>query len=554
MHRTSTLPSLVCIAIALASTVASGQQIQTASSALAPRVDRVFAAYDRTDSPGCAVGIGRDGQTLYTHGYGEANLEYDVPITASSIFESGSVAKQFTAAAIVLLAQDGKLSLDDDIRRYLPEVPDFGQTIRIRHLLTHTSGLRDQWELLGIEGRGPGTQVHSPATTLDLVTHQKALNFPPGTEYSYSNTGYSLLGIIVQRVSGESLDAFTQSRLFKPLGMTHTRWRDDFTAVVKGRTTAYSGTAERGFHTDMSFTNMIGNGGLLTTVGDLLLWNENFYKPVVGGQAFVDSMQTRMVLRSGRRITYALGLEVTSYDGVPEVSHSGATAGYRTFVARYPNQHLSLAVLCNLGSANPVALGHQVADLLLTKPSVAAQSGAATVSLTGTQVAHWAGSYVDLLTDRVFHLSARGATLLNDDAPNAVLRPVAPNVFQMSNNAVLTFAGQSPSRTLIVVRQDADTSRFREVAARTAPTADRLVEYAGTYTSEELDAQLVIAVKDSQLVLRRRPADEFMLHPMYDDDFSSPLGTLRFSRDASGRVTGFGVFSGRIRDVRFAKH
>lgn len=552
MNRSLRSLSFGCVGVAVVAVGSGAQQIQTAGTGLAPRVDRIFAAYDRADSPGCAVGLGRDGQTLYTHGYGEANLEYDVPITASSIFESGSVAKQFTAAAIVLLAQDGKLSLDDDIRRYLPEVPDFGQTIRIRHLLTHTSGLRDQWELLGIEGRGPGTQVHSPATTLDLVTHQKALNFPPGTEYSYSNTGYALLGIMVQRVSGESLDAFTQARLFKPLGMSHTRWRDDFTAVVKGRTTAYSGTADRGFRTDMSFTNMIGNGGLLTTVGDLLLWNENFFKPVVGGQAFVDSMQTRMVLRNGRRITYALGLDVTSYDGVPEVSHSGATAGYRTFVARYPNQHLSLAVLCNLASANPVALGHHVADQLLTKPAVAAQSGAATVTLTPAQVARWAGSYVDPLTDRVLHLSAHGATLANDDAPDASLRASGPNVFQMSNNTVLTFEGGAPARQVIVVRPDGDSARFREVA-RAASTAQRLADYVGTYASDELDAQLVVAVKDSQLVLRRRPADEFTLRPMYDDDFSSPIGTLRFSRDANGRVTGFGVFSGRIRDVRFAK-
>src|SRR5262249_53410991 len=224
----------------------------------------------------------------------------------------------------------GKLSLDDDIRKYLPEVPNFGETIRIRNLLTHTSGLRDQWELLGIEGRGPGTQVHSAETTLDLVVHQKALNFPPCADYSYSNTGYALAGLIVQRVSGQSLDAFTQAALFRPLGMTHTRWRDDFTAVVKGRTTAYSGTIERGFNTDMSFTNMIGNGGLLTTVGDLLKWNENLFDPKVGGRAYVDSMQSRYVLRNGRRITYALGLDVSAYDGVAEVSHSGSTAGYRT--------------------------------------------------------------------------------------------------------------------------------------------------------------------------------------------------------------------------------
>jgi len=543
--------SLGIAELALLSAVARAQQQTAANASLSGQIDRVFAQWDRAASPGCAVAASRDGQLLYTHGYGSANLEYDVPITPASIFESGSVAKQFTAAAIVLLAQDGKLSLDDDIRRYLPEVPDFGETIRIRHLLTHTSGLRDQWELLGIEGRGPGTQVHSPATTLDLVKHQKALNFPPGTEYSYSNTGYSLLGIIVQRVSGQSLDAFTQARLFQPLGMTHTRWRDDFTAIVKGRTTAYSGTAGNGFKTDMSFTNMIGNGGLLTTVGDLLRWNENFFNPSVGGKAFVDSMQTRMVLRSGRRISYALGLEVGSYDGVAEVSHSGSTAGYRTFLARYPEQHVSLAVLCNLGSTNPVALGHQVADLLVTKPAAAAQSGAPTVTLSAAQLERWAGTYVDARTDRALHLTVRDGALAMADGPNVVVRPVTPNAFRAFGNADLVFSGTAPARGALLIR-DGDTSVFTE--AHAAPlTKAKLAEYAGTYASDELDAVLTVVPVGELLILRRRPADEIWMRPVYDDDFATSIGSLRFSRDASGRVTGFGVYSGRIRNVRFSK-
>jgi len=543
--------SLGIAELALLSAVARAQQQTAANASLPGQIDRVFAQWDRAASPGCAVAASRDGQLLYTHGYGSANLEYDVPITPASIFESGSVAKQFTAAAIVLLAQDGKLSIDDDIRHYLPEVPDFGETIRIRHLLTHTSGLRDQWELLGIEGRGPGTQVHSPATTLDLVKHQKALNFPPGTEYSYSNTGYSMLGIIVQRVSGQSLDAFTQARLFQPLGMTHTRWRDDFTAIVKGRTTAYSGTAASGFKTDMSFTNMIGNGGLLTTVGDLLRWNENFFNPSVGGKAFVDSMQTRMVLRSGRRISYALGLEVGSYDGVAEVSHSGSTAGYRTFLARYPEQHVSLAVLCNLGSTNPVALGHQVADLLVTKPAAAAQSGAPTVTLSAAQLERWAGTYVDARTDRALHLTVRDGALAMADGPNVVVRPVTPNAFRAFGNADLVFSGTAPARRALLIR-DGDTSVFTE--AHAAPlTKAKLAEYAGTYASDELDAVLTVVPVGELLILRRRPADEIWMRPVYDDDFATSIGSLRFSRDASGRVTGFGVYSGRIRNVRFSK-
>ena len=547
------LPVFVSLGLAafVAAPVAVGAQtVRAASDALPARIDEIFAPWDKPGSPGCAVGAGRDGAALYTHGYGFANLEYDVPITATSIFESGSVAKQFTAAAIVLLAQDGKLSLDDDIRKYLPEVPDFGEPIRIRHLLTHTSGLRDQWELLAIERRGPGTQVHSPATTLDLVAHQKALNFPPGTEYSYSNTGYALAGIIVQRVSGQTLDAFTQARLFKPLGMTHTRWRDDFTDVVKGRTTAYSGTMERGFHTDMSFTNMIGNGGLLTTVGDLLLWNENFFNTKVGGQAFVDTMQTRMVLRNGRRITYALGLDVSAYDGVPEVSHSGSTAGYRTFLARYPARHVSVAVLCNVGSANPVALGHRVADLLIEKPKAAAQSGSAAVTLTPAQVARWAGTYVSARTDRAYRLAARGNVLVNEDAPNAAIEARSPDVFHLANGTVLAFTSAGPTRTLMLVTPDADSTLLTE-ARPASPSSERLADYMGTYASDELDVQLTIAVRDGELVMQRRESPDATLRPVYEDDFVSPIGSLRFSRDSSGRVTGFGVYNGRIRNVRF---
>jgi CubicO group peptidase (beta-lactamase class C family) len=531
-----------------ASTLAAAQQPES----IARRVDRVFARFDRADSPGCAVGIGRGGSVLYTHAYGSANLEYEVPLTAASVFESGSVAKQFTAAAIVLLAQQGKLTLEDDIRKYLPEVPDFGETIRIRHLLNHTSGLRDQWALLGIEGRGPGTQVHSPATTLDLVVHQKALNFSPGTDYLYSNTGYTLLGVIVQRVSGQTLDAFTQAQLFRPLGMTQTRWRDDFTAIVKGRATAYSGAADRGFRTDMSFTNIVGNGGLLTTVGDLLKWNENFVNPTVGGRALVDSMQTRAVLRNGRRLTYALGLDVDNYDGVAEVSHGGSTAGYRTFLARFPEQRVSIAVLCNLASANPAALAHQVADVVLTKPARAVQSGVTNpATLTAAQLERWAGSYVEKRTEQVLRFATRDGKLVNANASEADFTPVSPDRFR-GRGMDLVFGGTAPHRSLLVVRQDGDTAVMSEVQPVNV-SVTRLADYVGTYASDELDVKLTIALVNGQLVLRRRPADEGQLRPLYEDSFDGLVGAMRFSRDANGRVTGFGIFNGRARNVRFNK-
>ena len=522
---------------------------------LAPRIDKVFSWFDQT-SPGCAVGLAKDGHPLYTHGYGLANLEYRVPLTDSTVLESGSVAKQFTASAIVLLAQDGKLSLDDDIRKYLPEVPDFGHVIAIRNLLTHTSGLRDQWGLLGIEGLGPGTQVHSPLTTLDLIAHQKMLNFPPGSAYLYSNTGYALAGLIVQRVSGMTLDAFTQARLFRPLGMTHTRWRADFTEIVPNRATAYSGSAANGYHTDMPFTNMIGNGGVLSTMQNLLVWNENLDHPTVGGMSYVNALETRMRLTSGRTISYALGLEVVEYDGVREVSHSGSTAGYRTFLARYPDQHVSAAVWCNYAGANPTALAHQVVDLVLTKPQrPATQAGAPAVHLAAAEIAAWQGVYSDRFSDDAITLTATGDGLSASGRGGRggamQVSAIGPGRFKLALGEA-SFSGVSPRRTFTLARADGDTAVFEEVLPAASPVP--LADYAGTYASDELDVRLVVASKDGKLVLRRRPADEMELRPVYADDFQAAgLGTIRFARDGRGAVTGFSIYAGRVVDVRFSR-
>ena len=553
-------PALLSLGLIAAATALSAQS--TAATDLPAKIDRIFARFDRPDSPGCAVGVAKDGRTLYTHGYGSANLEYGVPLTDSTVLESGSVAKQFTSSAVVLLAQDGKLSLDDDIRKYLPEVPSFGGAkITIRHLMTHTSGLRDQWGLLGIEGRGPGSQVHSPATTLDLVAHQKMLNFPPGTRYLYSNSGNALLGLIVQRVSGKTLDAFTQERLFKPLGMTHTQWRDDFTEVVRNRATAYSGSDATGYHTDMPFTNMIGNGGLLSTVHDLLRWNENLDTPTVGGKAYVDVMQTRMKLTNGRTITYALGLEVADYGGVREVAHGGSTAGYRTHLARYPDQHVSIAVWCNYANANPTALLHQVADLVLTKPPQAAvQSGAPTIKLSREQLSRWAGTYRDPFTDQSVTLVVADSGLASPASGGgggggrgggaAPYLPTDANRFR-SGPVEVVFAGNVGRRGFAMIRGD-DTARFEEV--RAAPAAIPTADYVGSYASDELDVRLEIVVRDGKLLVRRRPNDVLELRPNYVDDFQAPgLGTIRFNRESNGKVAGFSIYAGRVLDVRFRK-
>ncbi|MEX2157625.1 MAG: serine hydrolase domain-containing protein [Gemmatimonadales bacterium] len=335
-------------------------------------VDRVFASWSSpgSPSPGCAVGVSRGGTVLLTRGYGMADLESGRPITAETIFETGSVAKQFTATAVVLLALDGKLGLDDPVRKFVPELPDYGVPLTIRHLLTHTSGLREWSGLVELQGWPRGHRAHTQAELFDVVTRQRALNHTPGDFYSYTNSGYGLLFTIVERVSGQPFNRFMTERVFAPLGMSHTRWRDDFTRVVPGRAQAYSREAD-GWHLDMPFENVVGPGGLLTTVGDLLVWNEaltNRTAPL--SAAVVDSLSRRPRLAGagsrGRESQYAFGLTFTSHRGVPEVSHGGATAGYRTFLARYPTAgNLSIAVLCNAGNANGGASVHQIADSLI---------------------------------------------------------------------------------------------------------------------------------------------------------------------------------------------
>jgi CubicO group peptidase (beta-lactamase class C family) len=522
------------------------------------RIDRAFAVLGGRDAPGCAIGISQAGQPVLTRAYGMANLEYSVPNTPETIFESGSVAKQFTAATVVLLAQDGKLSLDDDIRKYLPEVPSFGRTITIRNLLTHTSGLRDQWGLLSLKGMGPGTQVHSLATILDLVQHQKALNFDPGAEYLYSNTGYALAAIIVQRVSGQPLAKVSDERLFKPLGMTKTQWRDDFTRIVKNRATAYDGNPQRGFRTDMPFTNVHGNGGLLTTVGDLLKWNAFLDNPSVlpGGPSLVATLQTPMILTSGKPITYALGLSVSSQDGIREVTHGGATAGYRTWLARYPDQKLSVAVLCNAGGANPTSFGNTATNPLLARPTrvaSVAQTGDATPTMSPAELERYTGIFRDPNTQRVLRVVVRDGKLTAVQPGTVVFMPLGANRFRVPGfgEAIYLFQGDKLQRVTFV--DDADTTRFDAMTVA-APTPRDLAAYAGSYWSDELETRVDVQVRDSVLVVKQRPATEVMLRPTIRDGFvSQEVGTFVFERDRRGDVTGFGIWAGRVRNVRFKK-
>jgi CubicO group peptidase (beta-lactamase class C family) len=413
---------------------------------LTPLVNRVFARWDSTTGPGCAVGIDRAGAPRYTRAFGEADLEYDIPNKPETIFEAGSISKQFTAAATVLLALDGKLKLEDDVRKYVPELPTYERTITIRHLLNHTSGIRDWGEIAGLAGWPRESRVHTHDHVLDILSRQRALNYPPGDRYSYTNSGYNLLAIIVGRVSGQPFATFSRERLFKPLGLTSTQWRDDFRRVVKGRAQAYSREAGAGpWELEMPFENVHGNGGLLTTVSDLLTWTAMLEKPTPAWKPMVDSLHVRGVLTKGDTITYALGLVVSDYRGVPMVEHSGATAGYRAELRRFPGKGLAVAVLCNAASANPVLYASQLVDSVIAPalgPVAAApqrpRPDSSTWRPSATDLAAYTGTYYSPDVETAFEVSVtNGAlTLVRRPAMRSPLRPTSTDSFAGFSNRV----------------------------------------------------------------------------------------------------------------------
>ena len=488
--------------------------------------DTVFARWDSTTTPGCAVGVERSGSVLLEKGYGMADLETGTRITPQTILESGSVAKQFTAAATLLLAADGKLSLDDTLQKFVPELPGYGRPITLRHLLTHTSGLRDWSPLVALQGWPRGERAHTQADLLDVVVHQRALNYPVGDYYSYTNTGFALLETIVERVSGQSFQQFTHDRLFAPLGMTHTHWRDDFTALVPGRAQAYRHEAT-GWHLDMPFENVVGPGGLLSTVGDWLIWNEALTKRTLGA-ALVDTMTNRMVLTTGRPIEYGKGLFVTSYRGLAEVSHSGSTAGYSTFLARWPGRGLSIAVMCNSAGAPAGRYAHELADRLITDFPPARPLD--TTAVSPAAFARFAGVYRNERTHAALEIAAQ---------PPPRLRAL-PNGWYWNPNGVRWHfdpgPGGSPA-TLRVAQPDGDTVQYGYAAARRwTPTAEQLQEFVGRYRSEELGATYDVRVLGDTLTLSMRPGVVEQLVPTYLDGFRTRGAAVWFTRDKRGAI------------------
>ncbi len=394
MRCTSSSAVVLAVAIAL---LIPESNARAQDGALALRADSVFGSMSGPLAPGCAVDVRRGDQTLLSRAWGVAELEHGAAITPATIFEAGSVSKQVTAAAVLLLEARGALSLNDTLQRWFPEIPVYEEPITLRHLMQHTSGLRDWGAVAQLEGWPRGTRDHRQEHALTIASRQRALNHPPSAEFSYTNTGYNLLAILVHRVSGVSFAEFTRREFFAPLGMTATSWRDDPSRLVAGRAQAYSPTGTGGWRLDMPFEHVHGNGGLLTTVGDLQRWTNALASGNLRDPSVSTRMQDEGRLRDGAGAGYGGGLFLGDVYGVRAVYHGGATAGYRAFLARFVDADIRVAVLCNRGDASPQVLARRLLDGTLpfvsATPSTSAPIAPVRVAYDSTTFAEFAGVY-----------------------------------------------------------------------------------------------------------------------------------------------------------------
>jgi CubicO group peptidase (beta-lactamase class C family) len=559
-------PALLCL-------LTAGCVAQTASArAEKPeaKVDALFQKMDSTISPGCALSIVRDHRVVYERGYGMADLDHNIAITPATVFHVASMSKQFTAASILLLAQEGKLSLDDPARKYIPELPDFGTPVTIRELLHHTSGLRDQWELLGLSGWRYAHDRITDADVLYVVSHQRELNFPPNTQFLYSNTGYTLLAQIVARVSGESFRSFTAARIFAPLGMKNTHFRDDFDEIVKNMAYGYVPSGDT-YRLGVTNFDTVGATSLLTTVEDLALWDENFYTPRVGGPALIAQLQERGKLNDGELLDYAAGLDIGKYRGLNTVDHGGADAGYRSDMIRFPDQHFTVACLCNLASANPSDLARKVAEVYLGAQMQPAETAHASddakpITLTPAQMQAKAGVYVNVKDpDDLVRWAVKDGKLnvgeIGEDQSYDV-KPIGEDEFHAGDDPQpvdFTFLHGQPGAPLkfTVKQPDGKVDSYTAVPSF-EPSPAQLAEYAGIYSSREIDPLYELKVESGadgkgNLVLHHLKSSPDTLHPVARDFFTVDAGKIRFTRDSEGAIAGFLLSTGRVNDLRFER-
>ncbi|HZN01949.1 MAG TPA: serine hydrolase domain-containing protein [Candidatus Polarisedimenticolia bacterium] len=516
------------------------------------RIDAAFAEYARPGSPGCAVGVVASGAIIFARGYGFASVENEVPITPRTIFDLGSTSKQITSAAVALLVLDGRLSLDDDIRKYLPEIPVVrgSPAITVRRLLDHTSGLRDYTDLLSMEGYGE-TDLTTSAQGLAVLARQRGRNFPAGAEFRYTNSGHFLASILVQRVSGKSLRAFARERIFAPLGMTDSTYFDDHALVVPRRATGYAPREGGGFEVAMSDWEQVGDGGVQSSIEEMALWAANLDTGgKLGGRALVDLLHTPGTLADGTPIPYGLGLFFGTYRGLRLVEHGGAWAGYRANLVRVPERRVAVITLCNVSSAATRRLALAALDAALdalpesdrppaAPASATVKASPATTGATPPAPASsrpetsFVGRYVSEHLGDVGRVELKPEGLFLEGEP---LRPIGPGRFGLSSgNAVVTF---SPEGTMTVddPRENPRPAVFKRLPPEPAGPSKKKSELAGRYRSADLDTGCLVAEAKDTLEFSCGGGEKTAMSPLGGDLYNLGWGVLRVKRDERGAV------------------
>lgn len=528
-------------------------------------IDQIFSQWNQPDVPGGAVAVVKNGRIVYSKGYGIADLEHDIPITPSTVFYIGSVSKQFVTFSLLLLQEQGKLDLDDEIQEYLPDFPRYDAPLTIRHFIHHTSGVRDYLTLMRLKGRSYLDHIEMQEA-YELIKNQKELNFSPGEQFLYSNSCYLMLAIIIEKASGMSLKKFAEEEIFAPLGMEHSQFYDDITDLIKNRAFSYSNNGD-GFDNLVSRFDLVGSGGIYSTVEDLYLWDQNFYDNQLGKgrQALIDTMQTDGRLNNGESIGYAFALGNGTYRGLKTVSHAGALAGYRAYYTRFPEQEFSVIILSNRNDGEPAEKAYQVADLYLAdyfEPGSKTDNEITEdieVPENTTQPFE-----LDMMTGR-YHIGPGIITVrLADDSLrfHQHWNDVTFTVYRSKGN---TFKiPDDPSLRILFHDFDANSARKLSIHfANGSEQGERIPdikwssrkfsEFTGTYYSEELDVAYEIFIEDNTLKRKIGFRDPQELTYVSDNRFSAPYNVYRFERDTEGKITGFRLDAGRVTNLAFEK-
>lgn len=541
--------------------LSSQEALSQALDPIEQQIDSIFSAYNAPHKPGAAVAVVKNGQLVFAKGYGSANLEYDLPVTTSTVFPVASLSKQFTVFSILLLADRGELSLDDDIRKYIPEVPDFGHTITLRHLATHTSGLREQSGLLGMAG-WRNDDVKTKEQILKLIAKQKVLNFAPGEKHLYCNTGFTLLAEVVAKISGQSFAAFTKANIFDPLGMTNTLFYDNHEKIVKNRAYSYwsNGSATEFYKGGLN-EGLVGNSGLFTTIEDMSLWAMNFSKPTVGNANIVSQMNTLATLNNGKTFGGAYGQYISKYKGLHQIYHGGSVAGFRTYLGRFPDQEFVVIVFSNYESTNANWLSMQVTDLYLndylsSPTSVTEKQEDSPTKIAATDLEAFVGYYWDEERFTSSRIYVENDTLMwgIEEGPGRPLGPIGENKFKRlhtTRNLTVEFAMTDTVKTMLITVDDLVPITCERYTPVSYPQED-LAQFTGTFFSEELNTSYSLYIREGQLVVERPRINDINLRAVQKDMFSGDYN-IKYIRGANHSIIGIEVSSFQVRNLFFEK-